>query len=35
VTVDTADHLHMLIDPDGVAAHVLSLLAAIRIGTDQ
>jgi hypothetical protein len=29
MTVDAVDHLHMLIDADGVAARILSLLAAV------
>lgn len=31
VTVHGAGHLHMLIDPEGVAKHIASLLAGIGI----
>lgn len=33
-TVAATHHLHMLVDPDGVAVHILSLLAAIGFATD-
>jgi hypothetical protein len=31
LTLDHAEHLHMLVDPDGVAAQIVDLLAALDV----